>query len=309
MMSIIICSISPIRLEAVKQNITETIGVEHEFVVIKNQDMHWPIAKAYNYGARQAVYPYLFFVHEDVMFHSSEWGTSVEEKLSESDCGVIGFCGTKVKLKSYSGWNQYFEWVSCYLYQKYNDLTRLDVYNAYLEHPFEEVVATDGLGMFVRKEVWNKYPFDELFLTGFHCYDMDFSLQIAQRYKNYVCCSGKVLIEHFSKGNYDSKWFSDTIRLHKCKWNNFLPMKVESTVITEKEMKKHEERLSYDFLYKLLRSDCPQKKEVLKEFWNRPLSWKHIRHCMSCTLKYYFEKIYSYKMSIFPVFYVLLFSI
>lgn len=33
--------------------------------------------------------------------------------------------------------------------------------------------------MFVRKDVWAKYPFDEELLTGFHCYDLDFTLQIA----------------------------------------------------------------------------------------------------------------------------------
>ena len=103
MLSIIICSVSPERLQAVKQNIQQSIGVEHEFVVIDNREKKWPIAKAYNYGARAAVYPYLFFVHEDVKFHSQNWGLFIEKKLQEPDCGVIGFTGSKVKLKCYSG--------------------------------------------------------------------------------------------------------------------------------------------------------------------------------------------------------------
>ena len=51
--------------------------------------------------------------------------------------------------------------------------------------------------------LWAKYPFDEELLTGFHCYDLDFTLQIAadRCYKNYVCCSSEVLIEHSSQGN------------------------------------------------------------------------------------------------------------
>ena len=51
MLSIIICSISPERLQAVKRNIQHSIGVEHEFIIIDNREKKWPIAKAYNYGA------------------------------------------------------------------------------------------------------------------------------------------------------------------------------------------------------------------------------------------------------------------
>lgn len=52
--------------------------------------------------ARQARYPYLFFVHEDVKFHSQDWGTVVAEKLAEPSCGVIGFAGTKIMFDCYS---------------------------------------------------------------------------------------------------------------------------------------------------------------------------------------------------------------
>ena len=61
MVSIIICSVSPLLLEDLKQNIAQTIGVEYEIIAIDNREKHWPIAKAYNYGAQQAKYPYLFF--------------------------------------------------------------------------------------------------------------------------------------------------------------------------------------------------------------------------------------------------------
>lgn len=60
MVSIIICSVSPLLLEDLKQNIAQTIGVEYEIIAIDNREKRWPIAKAYNYGAQQAKYPYLF---------------------------------------------------------------------------------------------------------------------------------------------------------------------------------------------------------------------------------------------------------
>ena len=226
------------------------------------------------------------FVHEDVKFHSKNWGGFIETKLEEPTCGVIGFAGSRVKLKYYSGWDQYHEWMHAYLYQDLNSLIKFDVRNVYLERPFEEVVVLDGLAMFVRKDIWERNPFDEEVLTGFHGYDIDFSLQISKYYKNYVCCSNHVLIEHFSEGNYNAEWFSETIRLHKCKWNNLLPAKIEDLKIGKKELKIIEEQLSVEFLKRVLDSGYLHKRAILKEFWLRPFSWIHLLNCLICTLQY-----------------------
>lgn len=289
MLSIIICSISPERLQQVSQNIKDTIGVEHEIISIDNREKKWSIARVYNEGARKALYPYLFFVHEDVKFHSQDWGTVIEKKLEEPNCGVIGFAGTKAMLRCYSGWLQNHQWMCLLLYQGLNEgLTELRAHQAYLERPFEEVVALDGLGMFVRKEVWKAYPFDEALLTGFHCYDVDFSLQIAasKKYKNYVCCSTKVLIEHFSSGSLNHSWYKDTIRFHKQKWNKILPMQIDDLKLSRKDEKKYRERCFNYFVRGILQTDYPERKLVLKEFLFCSFSWKHLGHCISNLYKY-----------------------
>lgn len=289
MLSIIICSISPEYLKSLESNIQQTIGIDYEIIAIDNREKQWPIAKAYNYGAQRAKYPYLFFVHEDVCFHSNSWGREIVNKLAEPDCGVIGFGGSKVKLSCYSGWYQCGECTVTYFYQDlHNGLTGFHVANTFLEHPFEEVVVLDGLGLFVRKDVWEQFPFDEKLLTGFHCYDIDFTLQIASVHlKNYVCCSSQVLIEHFSMGSMSEGWFSATIRMHE-KWKHLLPMKTGDVNISDKRRKRYEEKLSYDFLHRILRMNCSpsDKKKVLLEFWSRPFSWNHLFHCISCTFKY-----------------------
>lgn len=292
MLSIIICSISSERLQDLKRNIQETIGIEYEIIAIKNNEKKWPIAKAYNYGAQKAKFSYLFFVHEDVMFHSVNWGSFVEHKLEEPDCGVIGFAGGKVMLRCCSGWNQYYAWVCCHLYQNDNGLARFDVYNAYLEHPFEEVVTLDGLGMFVRKEIWEKYPFDETMLTGFHCYDIDFSLRIAATkcYKNYVCCSSQVLIQHFSQGSYNAQWFADTIRLYKNKWSKVLPVMVDGWQLSVKEQGEYEEMISYAFMKEIFKSSSGLKGVALNNYWRYSFTWKHLRRCMKFTFKYFIKK-------------------
>ncbi len=288
MLSIVICSIAPELLKQVCQNIHDTIGVEHEIISIDNRDKKWPIARAYNEGARQAHFPFLFFVHEDVRFHTQNWGQFIEDKLREPDCGVIGFAGSKIKFKAYSGWSQFARWKRALLFQGGEDSTKLEVINVVLERPFEEVVALDGLGLFVPQKVWDKYPFDEEMLTGFHCYDLDFSLQIAatKQYKNYVCCSPKVMVEHFSTGTYSRNWYQETIRMHKLKWNAFLPLKVKDLVISKKMLKRCEERSFNTFMRSLLKTDYPEKKVVLGEFLTYSFSWKHLGHSVLNVCRY-----------------------
>lgn len=288
MFSIIICSISPDRLQQVTQNIQNTIGVEHEIIAIDNREKHWPIARAYNEGAAKACYPYLFFVHEDVKFHTVGWGNCIAQKLKDPDCGVIGFAGSKVKLKCYSGWGQFYDWNVIHYYQRVECETRYYVASSTLERPFEEVLTLDGFAMFVRKNLWKEYPFDENLLTGFHCYDLDFSLQIAssKRYKNYVCCLNDVLIEHSSLGHYNHSWYQDTIRMHKLKWNKMLPMKVDSLQLDKRQMRKQEERYFSFFLRDLLKNNYPEKKAVLKEFLSYSFSLKHLGHCIVYICRY-----------------------
>jgi hypothetical protein len=293
MFSIIICSVCPQRLEALKTNIGQSIGVDYEVIAIDNSQKKWPIAKVYNYGAGKAKFPFLFFVHEDVRFHSNGWGEYIIRKMQEPDCGVIGFAGSKIRIDCFAGWCQGDEYTVSYLFQGlHNGLTEFRVANAYLERPFEEVITLDGLGLFVRREVWEKYPFDEELLTSFHCYDIDFTLQIAYAHlKNYVCCSNKVLIEHFSLGNFDERWFSNTMRCHQ-KWKRKLPMKTDDVTLSDKQRYKYEEGYSYDFLKRIFKLKALRKDKwfALKEFWKRPLTRRHLRRCVSYTVKYIFKK-------------------
>ena len=70
MLSIIVCSVSPKKLEDFKANVEKTIGIkEYEIIAIDNRADKNPIAVVYNKGARLAKYPNLLFIHEDVCFH------------------------------------------------------------------------------------------------------------------------------------------------------------------------------------------------------------------------------------------------
>lgn len=138
----------------------------------------------------------------------------------------------------YSGWMQHRRFACTYYIQgQEGRMGRLNALGVSEDIcPFVEVVALDGLGLFVRKELWRQYPFDEVLLTGFHCYDVDFTLQIAfdGRYKNYVCHSSEVLIEHFSQGSYNREWCRSTVKMYNRKWNRMLPLMVGSLTLSDK---------------------------------------------------------------------------
>ncbi len=289
MLSIIICSVSPEKLEKTKACIDATAGVEHEFVVIDNNVRKWPITKAYNEGAKIARFPYLLFVHEDVRFHSQDWGKFIVDKLREPGCGVIGYAGSKVMSASYSGWCQDHDWDVLFLWQgTASGRTELRATGVTLEHPFEEVVTLDGLAMFMRRDLWEEFRFDEESLTGFHCYDVDFTLRVAAsgRYRNYVCCSPSASIEHMSEGNLNRSWYSDTIRMHKTAWKGLLPIScVPGYDFGSRDFLRKKERTAHYFLRNLIRAGFPEKYMVYREFvFSRPMTLKHIGHIFDDTL-------------------------
>ena len=158
------------------------------------------------------------------------------------------------------------------------------------EHFSENVIKAGAMfrDKFVRKEVWKAYPFDEKMLTGFHCYDVDFSLQIAvsKRYRNYVCCSPEVQVEHLSEGNYNRNWCQDTVRMYNRKWNVILTIKIDDLCLTKREMERYREKSFNRFLQKSFKVDFPEKKEVLMAFLSYPFSLEHLLHCISGVYRY-----------------------
>ncbi len=70
MISIIICSRHPDISASLRENMEETIGVEFEIVTIDNSHGKYSISSAYNRGVERSLYPYVCFVHDDVLFRT-----------------------------------------------------------------------------------------------------------------------------------------------------------------------------------------------------------------------------------------------
>ena len=104
MISIIVCHKEVSRLNELRQNITDTIGVPHELIVINNQASTFGICEAYNRGAQQTQYEYLCFVHKDILFRIHAWGPAILALLPESTVGLVGVRGSEYKALSVSAW-------------------------------------------------------------------------------------------------------------------------------------------------------------------------------------------------------------
>lgn len=268
MISFIICSISPERVNCLSNNIKQTIGnTPFEIIAFDNRNTKYGITKVYNLCAEKAKFPNLCFLHEDITFHSRNWGETIIEQLKQPQCGCIGFAGCIVKSKSLSSVHSLKDFgIYNYIQSGYKNGDRLFLNNLTTNIDYEPCITLDGMCMFVRNDVWKQHRFDEKTLTGFHGYDLDFSLQIAEHLQNYIC--NTVILEHSSHGSYSAEWVKATIALHTHKaWNDKLPLYTAKFDLNE--MSRNEDESFYLFLKKVLRSNYPYKEtyHLIKEYW------------------------------------------
>ncbi len=248
MISIIVCSVNPTLVSEFCRNVSQTIGVESEVLIFDNREYGAGITHVYNVCAERAKYDLLCFAHEDIIFNTNGWGQIIAEQLQRPDCGVIGFAGATVKSRNYSGWGQREMHNRMNYTQHFKDKPTLRYANIDPALEFDRVVTLDGLALFVRKDVWSENRFDEELIKGFHCYDLDFTLQVNLNYNNYIC--NCVDVEHLSAGNYNDAWFMDTIRLHDEKWGDILPVSVHE--LSPRKSRRNERVVDYAFVNRMV---------------------------------------------------------
>jgi glycosyltransferase involved in cell wall biosynthesis len=221
MISIVICSINQEFFNQVEQSVATTIGLPYEIIRINNTVTNFGICKAYNEGAKKAKYDYLCFMHEDILFKSNNWGNILVDFFNaRADVGLIGVAGSTYKSLVPSMWAQgLFNTDYRNIIQRYKD--GVPVSEANIKKGFNEVQTLDGVFLFTKKKIWGNHAFDEDNFDKFHCYDLDFSLQVGQHHKLFVC--NEILIEHFSSGSLNKDWVEYSIRLSE-KWKHRLPI-------------------------------------------------------------------------------------
>lgn len=221
MISIIICSLNEKIKESLSNNIQDTIGIEYEVVFIYNKKNQYSIFQAYNIGVSRAKYPICCFMHDDIIFHSNNWGAIVSKHFeNDKKLGIIAVAGCKYLRKMPSFW----------AIPKYNafNIIQSDKKNHSTSHVWnnlskpENIIAFDGMWFCIRKSLFNKIEFDEKTFLGFHFYDLDIAMQ-THIAGFQIQAVPNILIEHTSLGNINKEWLKDAL-LFYTKWHTHLPV-------------------------------------------------------------------------------------
>lgn len=225
MISVVICSKSNNSKNVLLNNLKETIGVEYEIIAINNSKSKYSIFSAYNLGVKRSKFPIICFMHEDLKFHTKNWGQKVIDHFKESEFSMLGVAGSDCILKipgtySTSGivyWN---------LLQSNEDGSKTDhLYYNPDSSIIKEVYAIDGLWFCVKKKLFDTIKFDDERYSGFHFYDFDISMQLINHgYKIGVIYD--VLMEHFSYGKINLEWLTNSTIFFN-KWSAVLPLGTE----------------------------------------------------------------------------------
>lgn len=222
--SIIICSKYSTLDQKLVSNIEKTIGVPYELIHIDNSLNQYSIFQAYNEGVTRAQYKYLCFMHEDVLFHSVDWGKSVIETLKQKQIGMIGVLGSYFLGKYSLSWiNPGIEMAGNILQGTSNGWRYKTIKTNNPNTYGPRVAVVDGLWLCIRKEWFDTQQFhwDDKTFGGFHFYDLDMSMQVNQLGLE-VQILPEVLIEHKSLGNRSESFYRDCVTFHR-KWNSMLP--------------------------------------------------------------------------------------
>ncbi len=204
MISIIIASKSESDLKRCLDNIQETIGVPYELVITKNADGKISLTKVYNDGAQKAQHNILCFLHEDVEFKKKGWGKKVISLLSDKKIGAVGVVGSNYFPENGAWASPGVPFLKGRIIHPalHLDIDQLDIFSDELGNL--DVVTIDGVFMATRKDIVQRIPFDEKTFDGFHFYDGDFCIRVAQKYN--IVVTTDILLKHYSHGKHDEAW-------------------------------------------------------------------------------------------------------
>jgi len=257
MISVIICSrtseINPIFYK----NIINTIGCQHELIVIDNSQNEYSIFEAYNFGIVKSHGDYWCFIHDDILFHNQDWGKVVERIFAKDPkIGLIGVAGAKIKTKMPSAWWDCPDDLKVLNIIQHLNSGKIEKWEiGWNNDNLEEVVVIDGVFMVARRI--RDVKFSD-FLKGFHNYDLNLSFEYIKRnYKIFV--TREIILEHFSLGTIDSSWYKSTLKIHEL-YSKILPLKID--YLSDFDLNKIEFNNVSRFLMGLI--ECSNKVTVAK---------------------------------------------
>jgi GT2 family glycosyltransferase len=228
MISIVICSINKTFLFRAKESIASSIGVPYELLVWDNSQSNDGICLVYNRLAGKAIYPFLLFLHEDVTFHTNNWGKLLTQKFdADASVGVIGVAGATYKSKFCSGWYTGINGCDNFniTHQLGSSVSKM-VTNVAKGKDYQDSLTLDGVFLMCRNEVWEKIKFNETLLKGFHFYDIDFSVR-ASKICTLLVAMNIEIVHYTVGGDFGEKWIQQAFLYHHAN-NRLLPLSLNT---------------------------------------------------------------------------------
>lgn len=222
MISIIICSRNERLDPKLVSNINSTIGVPFEIIAVDNSANNLTIFEAYNNGISKSSGSILCFMHDDVLYHTQNWGDKVYTYFENERTGAIGIAGSPYVPQMLGSW-----WGGNLVNQQLLD-TKSE--NPTLQtksvsgniQDKSEVMVLDGVWICIKKSLFETICFDNSTFNDYHFYDIDICLQIHQmNFKIFVVYD--ILIEHLSSGKLNSQWIINANKFNE-KWKRKLPL-------------------------------------------------------------------------------------
>ncbi len=199
MISVIICSVSPDKADAITSHFAGLLHAEtHEILVIDNPPS---LAHGYNEGVARSRGDVLIFTHDDIEILTAHLAERLQKHLETFD--LAGVVGTNRLCTGYlmtSGPPYVFGQVAHPEPPGYG----VSLFNV----PARAVggmQALDGLFLACKRRVVEAVQFDEQRFDGFHLYDID--LTFAAYLAGFRLGVGNdIPVVHASPGQFDAKW-------------------------------------------------------------------------------------------------------
>jgi Glycosyltransferase like family len=201
MISVVICSINPVKFQAIVANYKALMGDEiYEVVGIHDASS---LCEGYNRGAAKAKGDLIIFCHDDIEILNPEFTLRLKRHLEEVD--IVGVAGTQKLIHGswYIAGPPYIAGQVAHLNQ--DGSYRVEIFGSHPAGYIDGIQALDGLFFAVRREVLEKIRFDEETFDGFHFYDLDFTFcAYLQGFRLRV--ANDIHLIHASVGNTDAAW-------------------------------------------------------------------------------------------------------
>ncbi len=205
MISVVVCSITPPKYEAVCATYARSLaGTSHEIVGIHDARS---LCEGYNRGMERAKGDILVFSHDDVEQLAPSLGSVLDAHLQGAD--VIGVAGTTRLIG--------MGWASSGIEHAHGVVTHpagphfeLAMYGVTAPLMLG-MQALDGVFFATRREVATALRFDEAAFDGWHGYDADFSYRCHQAGFRVAVALDIPLVHHSSDG-VDEAWLGYDMR-------------------------------------------------------------------------------------------------